>query len=187
LLFTAQRLAIVEAPQTLSLNGSLDGLDATGVLPPLLTADLLTDWDGYSTWEAEAVALFDVDDAQPERAVEALSIATETSCGWRPGPESLAEAVRSAFARSRAAVAGGAGRWRSFARTVNAFLAAHAFASWAAYEPDGLRAIPAAVADALRVLTRNLDDRPLTREGLTEAIRATDLQLRHRAATSNPT
>jgi hypothetical protein len=180
LLFTAPHLTIVDAPSSLALNGSLDGLDATGVLPPLLTTDVLTDWDGYSAWEARAVALFDGEHVQPERAVEALAIATDASCRWRPGSQSLSEAVHHAFARSQPVVdLGDTERWGSFGRTVNAFLAAHAFASWTAYEPDGLRAIPVAVAKALSTLTRNLDDRPLTRETLTEAIRATDLQLRH--------
>ena len=179
LLFAAPRLRIVEAPSSLALNGSLDGLDATAVLPPLLTIDVLTDWDGYSTWEAEAIALFDIDDLQPERAVEALSIATDASSTWRPGSESLSEAVQRAFARSRPAVDANDQRWGRFARTVNAFLAAHAFASWAVYDADGLRAAPVAVAHALKMLSTDLDDDMVTKESLTDAIRATDLRLRH--------
>jgi Fe-S-cluster containining protein len=179
LLFSAPRLAIVDAPASLALEGSLEGLDATGVLPPLLTAELLTDWEGYSAWEAEAVALFDIDHFEPECAVEALTIATEASCSWRPGREPLTGAVRDAFAQSRATVTRDGDRWGNCGRTVNAFLAAHAFASWAAYEPDGLRAIPAAVAEALAILRRHLKGHELTEETLTDAIRATDLQLRH--------
>jgi len=182
LLFAAPRLAIVDAPAALALDGSLEGLDATDVLPPLLTTGVLTDWDGYSTWEDEAVALFDVDDLAPERAVDRLTRATEAACSWRPGSESLADTVRRAFAHSRSAVVRGGGRWNSFGRTVNAFLAAHAFASWAAYEADGVLGIPVAVATALAILTQQLGGRELTEETLTSAIRATDLQLRHVAA-----
>ena len=65
---------------------------------------------------------------------------------------------------------------------IKSFLAAHAFASWAAYEPDGLLRIPVAVATALAILTQQLDGRELTEETLTSAIRATDLQLRHVAS-----
>ncbi len=178
LLFERRRLAIVHAPAALALDGTLEGLDATDVLPPLLTGGVLTDWEGYSTWEAEAVALFDIDHLQPERAVEALTSATAVTCSWRPGSESMANAVQRAFAQSRPAVSNG-GRWGHFARTVNAFLAAHAFASWAAYEADGLPAIPVAVAEALAILTREVQDQELTEQSLTSAIRATDLRLRH--------
>jgi len=179
LLFAAPRFAIVDAPRPLALDGSLEGLDATDVLPPLLSPGVLTDWDGYSAWEAEAIALFDIDDLEPERAVQVLTRATELASAWRPGSDSLACAVHRAFARSRPDALGNGGRWGAFGRIVNAFLAAHAFASWAAYKPDGLRAIPRAVAAALAILTRELDGQMLTRETLTNAIRASDLQLRH--------
>jgi hypothetical protein len=179
LLFAGRRLAIVRAPAALALDGPLEGLNAIDVLPPLLTPGILTDYDGYSAWEAEAVALFDIDDAAPEQAVAALQRATDAVCEWRPGSESLSAAVRRAFARSRPSVSGAVGRWDAFTRTVNAFLAAHAFASWAPYGPDGLRAVPAAVSGALATLTRNVGDQPLSRERLTDAFRATDLQLRH--------
>jgi Fe-S-cluster containining protein len=179
LLVAAPRLAIVDAPASLALDGSLEGLDATDVLPPLLTPGVLTDWEGYSAWEAEAVALFDIDHLEPEIAVEALRVATEATCSWRPGRELLTGAVRAAFARSRPRITRDGNRWDNCGRTVNAFLAAHAFASWAAYEPDGLRAVPAAVAEALAILRRHSKDHPLTEETLTDAIRATELQLRH--------
>jgi Fe-S-cluster containining protein len=182
LLFAAPRLAIVDAPAALALDGSLEGLNATDVLPPLLATGVLADWDGYSTWEAETVALFDTEDLEPERAVEALTAATEAACTWKPGSDSLACAVRRAFIRFRPDDLRGGGRWRVFGRTVNAFLAAHAFASWAAYDAIGLRAIPAAVKQALTILTEQLDGRELTKESLVSAIRSTDLRLRHAVA-----
>jgi Fe-S-cluster containining protein len=179
LLFAAPRLAIVDAPSTLALDGSLEGLNATDVLPPLLATGVLADWDGYSTWEAETVALFDIENLEPERAVEALAAATEAACAWKPGADSLACAVRRAFIRCRPDDLRGGGRWSSFGRAVNVFLAAHAFASWAAYDAVGLRAIPAAVKQALTILTEQVDGRALTKEALVSAIRSTDLRLRH--------
>ena len=98
------------------------------------------------------------DRLEPEGAVEALTLATEAICSWRPGRETLTGAVRVAFANSTTVTRDGH-RWGNCGRTVNAFLAAHAFASWAAYEPDGLRAIPAAVAEALAILRRYLTPR----------------------------
>jgi hypothetical protein len=169
----------VDAPSTLALDGSLEGLNATDVLPPLLATGVLADWDGYSTWEAETVALFDIENLEPERAVEALAAATEAACAWKPGADSLACAVRRAFIRCRPDDLRGGGRWSSFGRTVNVFLAAHAFASWAAYDAVGLRAIPAAVKQALTILTEQVDGRALTKEALVSAIRSTDLRLRH--------
>ena len=186
LLFSPLPLAIVEAPSSLALDGKLEGLDATNVLPPLLAPEVLTDWEGYSAWETEAVALFGIDGLQPEDAVDWLRRATATACAWRPGRDSLTSAVRRAFAGSPYVAANRGPRWGSFARTVNRFLAAHAFASWAAYEATGLSAIPIAVADALDVLTGELHDRELTKPTLTDAIRAADLRLRHRAPHAAP-
>jgi Fe-S-cluster containining protein len=186
LLFDSVPLAIVTAPSSLALDGTVEGLDATGVLPPLLAAGVLTDWDGYSAWENSAVAVFNDPNVAPERAVGLLTDATDEACAWRPGAEPMTAAVGRAFEHARARQEGedGAGRdWRGFERAVNAFLAAHAFASWAPYEPRGLRAIPAAVARALQLLTEDVSARgTLTRDALIAAMRATDLQLRHRSS-----
>lgn len=180
LLFEHVPLAIVDAPPPVSLDGNLEGLDATDVLPPLLSRNVLTDWNGYSAWEDAAVALLDVDGLEPERAVDLLTRVTEDVCGWTPERESLTAAVRRSFSEIRAIAIRGKGRWRGYERPVNAFLAAHAFASWAAYEKDGLRAVPAAVGNALAVLTREAGERgSLTRESLIESMRAADLRLRH--------
>ena len=222
LLFAGTPLAIVEAPPSLALDGEVEGLDATAVLPPLLSQGVLTDWEGYSAWEEAAVALFNDAEAEPEQAVGSLERATDLACGWRPGREPLAAAMRRAFAAStirgstristirgptRISTIRGSTRittirgfhtdlqrsgdipdrgnrdqWNGLGRVANAFLAAHAFASWAAYDRDGLRAIAAAVRRALTLLTKNASARePLTREGLIEAIRDTDLALRHRS------
>ena len=43
-----------QAPPGLALDGALEGLDATAVLPPLLRPNLLTDLEGYGAWERRA-------------------------------------------------------------------------------------------------------------------------------------
>jgi Fe-S-cluster containining protein len=179
LLFTDAPLSIVEAPPPLSLGGMLEGLDATNVLPPLLSKDVLMDWDGYTAWEEAAVALFNVDDIAPEQAIDTLAAVTERISTWKPGGESLSSMVRREFSVTTNSAPRRDGRWGTYARPINAFLAAHAFASWAAYEPGGLLSIPVAVGKALRLLTQNKDRGQLTQASVTEAIRATDLELRH--------
>ena len=182
LLFNGTRLAIVEAPPSLVPGGSLEGLDATGVMPPLLSKDVLMDWEGYTAWEEAAVELFDVDGSAPEQAVERLMVMTERASRWKPGRESLASAIRRELSVVKQ---GGAWRdsgWGDSARPINAFLAAHAFASWAPYGPVGLASIPVEVEAAFKTLREKLEDRqPVSRSSLAEAIRATDLELRHRA------
>jgi Fe-S-cluster containining protein len=188
LLFEPVSLAVVDAPSAIALDGGLrlEGLDATGVLPPLLAPGILTDWDGYSAWEEAAVALFNVEDLDPERALAMLTQATDESSTWKPGRESLTSAVRRAFTSTRSMRRDEDGRWHGFGRVVNAFLAAHAFASWAAYEPGGLRSVAAAVGNALELLTCEVTRRgDLTRESLLDSIRAADLQLRHSVKTGD--
>ena len=180
LLFEPVRLAIVDAPRPLSLDGGMEGLDATDVLPPLLSPGVLTDWEGYTAWEDAAVALFDDEGLDPGAAARELAGRTAAVCAWKPGRDTLASAVRDAFAADRRREAVSTSSWRGFERAVKAFLAAHAFASWAAYEPGGLRAAAGAVSRALDVLRGEVSLRaPLTRGSLLEAMRAADLRLRH--------
>ena len=51
LLVPNEPVSIVEAPASLTLNGTADGLDARDVLPPLLRTCMLADVDGYADWE----------------------------------------------------------------------------------------------------------------------------------------
>ena len=180
LLFPPTPLAIVEAPASLALDGQVEGLDATAVLPPLLSQGVLTDWEGYSAWEEAAVELFNVEGLGPEQAVERLKRATDKTCSWRPGREPLAAAVRRAFSDPALDERDHPDRWNGFGRAVKAFLAAHTFASWEAYGPEGLRAIPRATRHALTVLAATLrQSGTITRDTLVESFRATDWRLRH--------
>ena len=73
-----------------------------------------------------------------------------------------------------------------FAPVIERFLAAKLFASWAAYQGDGISSVRAAVRDAHRVLHVEIETacrvagRPLDAELLLGAIRQADLHLLHR-------
>ncbi len=75
--------------------------------------------------------------------------------------------------------------WRSFDAVVSRYVAAHAFASWTAYQGHGLRAVWRSVASALMVLRveaarqARAAGRVLDAPLLLEAIRQSDLLLRH--------
>lgn len=185
LLFSGLPLSIVAAPPSVSLDGRLEGLDATNVLPPLLSKDVLTDWDGYTAWEEAAVELFNVDGVTPEQAVAALARVTGRLTAWRPGGDELSSRVRREFGAAITEIRPNDGRWGESTRPVNAFLAAHVFASWAAYERDGLLEVVAAVETALRRLTGRLEEHgpAISQSSLKEAIRSADLQLRHGQST----
>lgn len=101
LLFEAVPLAIVHAPPALALDGRLEGLEAAGALPPLLRSDLLMDLDGYAEWERQSVAALASRGRCAEEAIELVAAATAAMTRWRPGRESLAGAVRRAFAEAR--------------------------------------------------------------------------------------
>ncbi len=182
LLLLDQDLAIVDAPASLTLDGEVEGLDATGVLPPLLRPGMLMGLDAYDVWEREAVATLNDRRLPTAEAVTAISAATAASSKWRPGNGDLSATIEDAFAGARAAVSN-----RPASRiehAVKSFLAAHAFASWAAYQDGGLCAAAAAVQHALEQFERALaagrrggnagaDDTFIT------AVRQTDFLLRH--------
>ncbi len=155
LLLLDQDLAIVDAPPSITLDGEVEGLDATGVLPPLLRRGMLMDLDAYDTWEREAVAALNDRRLPPAEAVAAISAATAAASEWRPADGDLSAAIEAAFADARAAV----GNRRPVSRlehAVKSFLAAHAFASWAPYQLGGLAAAAAAIQTALEQLERAL-------------------------------
>jgi hypothetical protein len=168
LLLLDQDLAIVDAPVPLTLDGAVEGLDATDVLPPLLRPGMLMSLDAYDTWEREAVATLNDRGLPPAEAVTAISAATAAASEWRPGERELGAAIEDAFAGARQAAARHPPASR-MEHAVKSFLAAHAFASWAAYQQGGLLAAAAAGLDG----NRNADDTFI------DAVRQTDFFLRH--------
>ena len=61
-------------PETLALDGEMEGLDATAVLPPLLRPNLLTDLEGYDTWEHRAIATLADDCLTAGQAAETIEL-----------------------------------------------------------------------------------------------------------------
>jgi Fe-S-cluster containining protein len=174
-LLSAGRIAIVDAPASLSLDGAIEGLDATAVLPPLLRPGMLMDLDGYSAWERHALDVLDDERCSAREAMAIIRDATALASGWKPGRESLTACVADAFDRSRA-LRGARSRGESLPldRPTKAFLASHLFASWHAYQHGGVRAVVAALEDAhARVAPAD------TQAAFLAAVRAADLELRH--------
>jgi Fe-S-cluster containining protein len=164
---------IVEAPPSLALDGKLEGLDATGVLPPLLTRGVLTDLEGYDAWERAGVSVLNRRDLDPDAALDVIGAATSAIVRWRPGGGLLRSAVRLAYDRHADAASaepdGSAG-------TLRRFLAAHLFGNWIAYQQqEGIEAVVQYLRDALSLARREA----AATGSILEGIRAADLRLRH--------
>ena len=97
LLMQTETFSIEPAPDTIALQGRVEGLDARGVLPPLLRAGLLTDLAGYGAWERLGVETLASGIWTADEAVSAIGAATRAVVGWVPGDESLESAVQRAF------------------------------------------------------------------------------------------
>ena len=91
---------IVDAPDNLALDGNLEGLDASAVLPPLLRPNLLTDLDGYDAWERRAIRTLADDQLSAGRALGTIELATNRLEHWAPGAVSMHDAVVEAFDRT---------------------------------------------------------------------------------------
>jgi Fe-S-cluster containining protein len=166
-------LRIVDAPASIALGGSLEGLDASSVLPPLLRPGVLMDYEGLSAWERAGIAVLDRDDFDVDSALGVLAVATAAVMRWSPGNGSLALSVEQAFADALGAAK--TPQSKGDDRPLRAFVAAHLFASWAAYQKGGLLAIVDDARTALLTLRREMQ----SQESFTEAVRAADLRLRH--------
>jgi Fe-S-cluster containining protein len=181
LLLDDRDITIVDAPLPLSLNGAVEGLDATGVLPPLLRRGMLTDADGYSAWETDAVGVFNDRRYSARDALAIISAATDDVCNWRPGAETLAGRVHDAFDRARDSRNIPSAGHSPFEHAIKSFLAAHLFASWHAYQDGGLHAAVRACDTAFVTLSEELARAPFI-----AAVRAADFRLRHSQSDVRP-
>lgn len=176
LLLDAGEIAIVEAPSSLTLSGQVEGLEAADVMPPLLRPGMLADLDGYAAWERTGIAVLNERQFSPERAVAIIAAATAEACAWSPGGDTLAERVTHAFDRARdqrpRQEEGAAG---PLDHATKAFLAAHFFASWAAYQGGGLTAVVDGFASLLAAVGSGRADAA----SFIAAVRAADLRVRH--------
>ena len=101
LLGAPARVDIVTEAPAFPAGGEYSGLDATGVLPPLLRADVLMDWDSWWLLEALAVDLIGNADGPAEDALPRLATAVGDLAAWRPADGPLSDRVRDAMARAR--------------------------------------------------------------------------------------
>jgi hypothetical protein len=174
---------IVAGPPALP-HGEPEGLDARHVLPPLLTEGVLMDYAGYDAWEAHMVRVLTRDDERPpEHALSALANDLLSIQRWRPGRTSLAEEI--ARLSPRPVSTSGPMTSVPSAVVIRRYLAARAFASWMAYQGNGLRTVVGSLFVTLDVLRERLakagsrDAGEPSRDRLKEAIRQTDLVLVH--------
>jgi Fe-S-cluster containining protein len=175
LLLQARGVRRIEAPAPLSLDGTAEGLDATAVMPPLLRPGLLTDLAGYDAWECAGLAALDETPGGVDEALRVIGAATGEVSGWRPGGDPLSARVRIAFARARPSRAPSAEE--PLERPIRAFIAAHLFGNWVAYQGTGLVAVVEHLHDVLARLRQEL----AAHGDFVEAVRATDLRFRHAA------
>lgn len=177
LLLSNGPISIVDAPDSLSLGGEVEGLDATNVMPPLLRPDMLMDLAGYDAWERAGLAVLNEPARSARSALTVITAATEDACRWSPGRESLSARVCAAFKRARSTL----DHQRLQASNVvvdsplKRFLAAHLFASWAPYRPSAsLMAVIESLERALSLTGEHATDHDFI-----AAVREADLRLRH--------
>jgi Fe-S-cluster containining protein len=167
-------VTIVDAPETLTGAGDLDGLDARDAWPPLLRPGVLMDVESYGVWEARAIELLTGDGRPAADALAVLDAVTAAITSWSPGGGALRDAIERAFEGERATLSE-AFRPVSSPSAINRWLAARLFANWIAYQGDGLDAI-------VRYLDRCLAtfDAELAVDGdAIQAIRRSDLAILH--------
>lgn len=174
LIDTPGPVTIVEGPPALPDGEIPEGLDARDALPPLETPRRLMGWASYAAWERRAVKLL-TEASAPRAALNALAPNT-------PGPsdETLLDIVRNAVPRPYSwtpVMAPARVDWRASSAGVGRYLAAHAFASWMAYQGNGLRCTVLYLHLVLAVLKSELG----RGDSLLDAIRQADLVLRHLA------
>jgi hypothetical protein len=133
------------------------------------------DFESYAAWERHAVGVCARAET-PQSALATIARDAERLARWRPGAASLLDTVHG-LPGELVPAAGTA--WGEFGPVVNRFLAAHAFANWAAYQGRDLRTWVSRVEGALDVLTAECAGQALDREALLEGIRRADYLLRH--------
>ena len=168
-------VSIVEGPPALPDGAMPEGYDARDTLPPLRSPRMLMDLDGYSAWERETVETLAHSDA-PEDVVEALlggAIAMSDAELFELARASIPAASSESIQAPALSERGHSARVEG--RVEGRFLAAHAFACWMAYQGNGLLSIAIYLRLVLAVLRTEL----ARRQSVVEAIRQSDLLLRH--------
>jgi Fe-S-cluster containining protein len=139
-----------------------EGLDAREALPPLASVNRLMSFDEFTEWERNAIST--------------VGAHLSPLVTWPEAPPHLEDTCRRLVAPA----------WPAFEPVIARYLAAKAFASWAAYQhDDGTTAVLRGVETARAVLQVEAArqcaraDRTLDAPLLKEAIRQSDLRLVH--------
>ena len=103
LLFRKRPPEIRRNPPAFPPDGSYEGLEARGELPPLLRPDALMCWDSYGLWEQHAVATLARDELSPEEALCVLAECAERVRAWSANQGGLLPLVRRILAERREA------------------------------------------------------------------------------------
>lgn len=168
-------LGVTEDAPAFPTHAEYEGLDARGVLPPLLRPAMLWDLEGYTAWEHHAVALLARDDLAPEHALRMLKEIAEAIERWAPSEGPLSGCVRTAFAHTPSRF-DGTSIWGEWQRAIRNYLAARLFASWVPYRSERLVALIDDVSRAHDIL---LAEAARSGISLIDAIRAADLRVVH--------
>jgi hypothetical protein len=86
-------LTVVEAPAAFQAVQAHEGLDARGVLPPLLHPGMLTDLGAHHAWQRRIVDVLANPDHTAESALARISAEAEVIRTWTPGGQSLADRI----------------------------------------------------------------------------------------------
>jgi len=179
-------IAIVKDAPTFPADAEYVGLVADGALPPLLHPQLAMDWESWWLFEHLSMALLADAPAPLDRLALAVEFSREWTVDRGPLQSHLTDAfsrARHAAAPSSVlsasridqriadALAAVPDSWRDAAAeglespvhapvddaVMRRYLAAHAFANWAAYQGEGVRTWFRAVETAACVLIRTSD------------------------------
>jgi hypothetical protein len=164
--------SIVEGPDALPEGIAPEGLDARDALPPSESPHRLLDWDGYSAWERRAVGTL-CSGGSPDSALDAL----DSRARRVPEGALLAvagEAVPPTYSRPQLTPPKPSGPDLP-PPVAGRYLAAHVFASWMAYQGNGLLATVLYLRTVLTVVRSEL----ARGRSPIDAIRQADLLLRH--------
>jgi len=169
-------VSIVEAPESLVGDGTLDGLDARDAWPPLLRRGVLMDHESYAVWERQGVELLTRSGVAPREVLRSLALATAQLDRWGPNDGvPLEHAVRDAFGTLQPPPTSTP---EPYDAAVKRWLAARLFGTWLAYQGDALSTIVRylhACYDFFRV--------ELARDGnAREAIRRSDYMIVHESS-----
>lgn len=173
LLFGTEPFTIVDAPDT----RALEGLDARGVLPPLLRDGMLMDWAAVARWEQLAVETLSAHRDDADRALAIIQAAsTPVIETWTPADGGLSDALTAMFSRvTEPGVSAATGSGERLNPALARYYASHAFACWPMYNGQGIRG----ALDWLLKTRTALDEERRSAPNLTAAFRQADLRLRH--------